>query len=106
MRVTIDMIPYGFNNRITKETLMSITSQEERSVRRQLSGLAAQYPLCLSSHWTGVFRPLPEEKNYVEVCRKETLSRGKNTFSRIKAYNTFLEDDVQPSLPVWEDCYE
>lgn len=55
---------------------------------------------------TGVFRPLPEEKNYVEVCRKETLSRGKNTFGRIKAYNTFLEDDVQPSLPVWEDCYE
>ncbi len=50
MRVTIDMIPYGFNNRITKETLASVTGQDERSVRKQLSELAAQYPLCLSSH--------------------------------------------------------
>lgn len=102
MRVTIDMIPYGFNNRITKETLVRITGQNERDVRRQLSELSEQYPLCLSSHWSGVFRPLPGERKYVEACRKETYSRGKNVFRRMKAYNAFLEDDLQPSLPVVE----
>lgn len=102
MRVTIDMIPYGFNNRITRETLISMTSQSDRAVRHQLSELAAKHPLCLSSHWKGVFRPLPSERDYVEICKAETLSRGKKTFNRIRAYKVFLDDDIQPSLTVKE----
>lgn len=102
MRITIDMIPYGFDNRITKETLVAITNQDERTVRRQLSELAALHPLCLSSKWKGVFRPLPSEKKYVEICKNETFSRGIKTFNRIKTYKVFLDDSLQPSLTVKE----
>ncbi len=102
MRVTIDMIPYGYNNRVTRESLSELTGASDREVRRCLSVLAAKHPLCLCSKWKGVFRPLPCEREYVEICKAETLSRGKNTFNRVKAYKVFLDDDLQPSLTVKE----
>lgn len=74
MRVTIDMIPYGFNNRITRETLISITSQSDRAVRHQLSELAAKHPLCLSSHWKGVFRPLPKLYKFMRQLGKKAMT--------------------------------
>ena len=98
MKVTIEMIPYGYANRITKETLISLTGQNERTVREQLSELACKYPLCLSSQWAGVFRPLPGERRYVEICKEETKNRGKSIFARLRAYEDFLAIEMQPTL--------
>lgn len=95
MKMTIDMIPYGKVNAISREQLVRLTGLSDRDVRECISILRQKHPICSSSSYQGYFRPTEAEISEAEHTRNETAKRARALLSQLKTLNHFINGGAE-----------
>lgn len=88
--MTIDMIPFGKENAITRRRLVEMTGLSDSQVRIELSKLKRTYPICSSARYQGYFRPRETEKEEAIATREELMNKAYTILSQMKTLTNFI----------------
>lgn len=91
MKDILDVIPFGFNNAVTRSELGFMLGAPDREIRAAIEAASTrEHPII--NVGTGYFRPTKDDVEYVRQYMHSTRNRYKALVKRMKALDMYLQD--------------
>ena len=92
--LTIDMIPYGRENAVTREQLCVLTGMTDRIMRKALHELRRDYCIINLQNGRGYFRPVETDGPLVKRFLKQERARALSSLWASRGAKEWLKENT------------